>query len=80
VQERGAYRAKVIKLSYYIHSCFIFELGSTVKIMKQEQERNLSSGKEGSGRDLNLYAMSKEGLIKKVQILMHELAIYRRCE
>jgi hypothetical protein len=48
--------------------------------MKNEQERNSDSNKEGIGKDLNLYAMSKEGLIKKVQILMHELAIYRRYE
>jgi|688.fasta_scaffold1326395_1 hypothetical protein len=48
--------------------------------MKNEQERNEALSKEGNGKDLNLYAMSKEGLIKKVQILMHELAIYRRYE
>lgn len=48
--------------------------------MKNEQERNGDLNKEGNVKDLNLYAMSKEALIKKVQILMHELAIYRRYE
>lgn len=48
--------------------------------MKNTGESNPKEGKERIGSDLNLFAMSKESLIKRVQILMHELAVYHRYE
>lgn len=44
--------------------------------MKTTEEIMIRTNKEQGSKDLNLFAMSKDNLIKKVQILMHELAIH----
>jgi hypothetical protein len=48
--------------------------------MKAVQEQDTQANREQLGKELNLFAMSKEGLIKKIQILMHELSICYRYE
>jgi hypothetical protein len=43
--------------------------------MKAVQEQDTQANREQLGEELDLFAMNKEGLIKKMQFLIHELSI-----